>query len=151
MASHTIKVFTVFFPDGTVRLQYIHHNGDHPTEDEPGTPLSLKVGERIRWKSMNNAPIVVRFDASPFVSGDLNLPTNHPQNTTVFETVADVEPAEDGTDPNFKYTVTIKGLVEDDPDLAVDLGSGGGPGGGGAPHPRKRAGRKPASRPRKRR
>jgi len=150
MANHTIKVFTVFFPDTTVHLQYIHHDGDHPTEDSPGTPLLLKVGERIRWKSMNNAPITVHFDVSPFESGDLDIPTNVPQNTTVFETVANVPPAADGSDPDYKYTVTVAGVPVDDPDLVVDLGSGSGaPGGGTRPRPRVIRHRRP--RPRKKR
>src|SRR5262249_19233426 len=141
-------VFTVFFPDGTVRLQYIHHDGDHPTEDSPGTPLALQVGERIRWKSMNNAPISVHFDASPFDSGDTDIPTNHPKNTTVFETVANVPPMGDGSDPNFKYSVTVMGVPEDDPDLVVDLGSGGP----GVPHATPRVNRRHRRpRPRKKR
>jgi len=149
MPNHTIKVFTVFFPDGTVQLQYLHHQEDHPTEDEPGTPLSLRPGERIRWKSMNNARIAVEFDSSPFTSHDTDLPTNHARNTTVYETVDTVPPADDGSDPDFKYTVRVFGVPADDPDLVVDLGSGGGGGGGTGPHTRKHVKRPPRRRPRK--
>jgi hypothetical protein len=126
MSNHTIKVFAVFLPDATVHLQYIHHQEDHPTEDAPGHPVSIVPGDKIRWKSMSGAPITVTYKASPFISGDLNLPTNKAQNTTIWETVAEVPPAGDGSDPDFKYSVTIAGVPLDDPDLIVDL-SGGGP------------------------
>lgn len=134
MVKHTIKVFTVFLPDGTVNLQYIHHNEGHPTEDSPGHPLTILSGDKVRWKSMNNAQIKVHFSRSPFVSGDKNLPTNGPKTATVWETVDDVSPAPDGSNPDFKYSVTISGVPTDDPDLVVDLS-----GGGGAPHAAKEA------------
>jgi hypothetical protein len=127
MPNHTIKVFTVFLKDGTVTLQYIHHQEDHPTEDSPGQPVAIIPGDQVRWKSMNGAPIRIDFGASsPFVSGLTVLPPNPPKPMTKFETVAVVPPAGDGSDPDFKYTVTVNGIPADDPDFVVDL-SGGGP------------------------
>jgi hypothetical protein len=126
MSKHTIKVFTVFLPDGTVELQYIHHNEDHPSEDSPGTPLFLAPGETVRWKSMSNTQIAVHFDDSPFTSGDLDVPGNKPQTATVWETIGSLPPDANGDNPDFKYSVTVSGVPTDDPDIVIDL-SGGGP------------------------
>jgi hypothetical protein len=128
MSSHTIKVFTVYHLDGTVHLQYIDHNSDKPTEDGPGHPISLKPGEKVRWKNMSGAPITVDDfkPSSPFKSGETSLPKKPPKALTEYGTIKNALPNPDGSYPSYKYTVTVQGVLPDDPDVIIDLGSGGG-------------------------
>ena len=149
MPNHTIKVFTVFLPDGTVHLEYIHHQESHPTEDSPGQPLTLPPGEQVRWKSMSGAPIAVHFDTgSPFVSGVTDLPINPPKAMTEWQTVKVDVPTGTGGDPDYKYSVTVDGVPPDDPDLIIDLSGGGGAakGGRGVKRPPIKKRHKPASK-----
>ena len=122
--AHTVKIFIV-----DDALEYIHHDADHPNDDNPGKHLELLPGDRVRWKS-TDGNITIHFDDSPFESGttDLPDPTLPPRDHTGYEIIrSDAKPDKNGNDPAFKYTATVGG-VTDDPEIIIDLGTGG-PGG----------------------
>jgi hypothetical protein len=152
MASHTIKVFKVDFPDGTRKLQYIHHQSAHPTEDEPGTPVQIKHGSKIHWVSMSGGNITVDFTGksatSPFVSGAMTLPTGAAAEDSGWQTLAKPAAVGGGSLVDFQYTVTVVGAAPDDPDLIIDVS--GGSGGGRPKHKRPRPNKKVAKKPPKR-
>jgi len=145
---HTIKVFTVFNPDGSVHLAYIHHNEDHPTEDAPGQPVTFPPGEQVMWRSMSGAPILIHFKTgSPFVSGVVDLPAKPPKPVTESQTVKNDVPDPAGNNPVYRYTVTVQGVPPDDPDVIIDLSGGGGAKPKPKPKPKPKA--KPKSKPKK--
>jgi hypothetical protein len=107
--AHTIRMFVI---DG--KLSYIHHNGNDPSNDEPGTHLFLPPGEKVRFVS-RDGDYSVDFDTdSPFESGTLSL-SGTQDHATPFEKIRTA------TGPNltFKYTATV-GAVTDDPDIIID-------------------------------
>jgi hypothetical protein len=80
---------------------------------------------------MSGAPIMVHFDTgSPFDSAVTDLPIHPPRAMTEWQTVKLDVPTGTGDNPDYKYTVTVLGVPPDDPDLVIDL-STGGPGAGG--------------------
>ena len=120
---HKIKVFIV---DGA--FQYIHHDST-VAEDEPGKHLVQPVGERVNWKNhdnINSMEILFPAGKSPFVSLTEQFMAGPKQTTGTAEPLRQAPPGPGGTNPVFKYKVTVGALVED-PDIVIDLGSGGGP------------------------
>jgi hypothetical protein len=117
--AHTIRMFV----DTDGSLAYIHHDGDDPSNDEPGKHLSLKPGKKVRWFS-RSGNISIDFDTdSPFESGALSLSATQ-GHATRFETLLDPGRV---SNPKFKYTATV-GKVSEDPDIIIDnSGGGGGP------------------------
>jgi hypothetical protein len=116
--AHTIRIFVI---DGA--LSYIHHNGNDPSNDEPGTHLFLPPGEKVRFVSRDGDYSIVFDTGSPFESGDLSL-SGLQNKATKYETILD--PGGSGPNPSFKYTAKV-GRVTDDPDIIIDNSGGGGP------------------------
>ena len=147
-SKHTIRVFVVHYPVGTVHLEYHDHNEDHPTEDSPGQPITLLPGEQVRWKSTSGAPILVHFkNGSPFDSKVTDLPKKPPSDVTEYETVKKDVPDPGGNNPDYKYTVTVQGVPPDDPDVIIDLTGVGAEKPKPKPKPKPKA--KPKSKPKK--
>jgi hypothetical protein len=109
----------MFVVDG--KLTYIHHNGNDPSNDEPGTHLFLPPGEKVRFVSKDGNFSVVFDTNSPFDSGTFSL-SSMQGKATKYETILD--PGGAGPNPSFKYTATV-GRVTDDPDIIIDNSGGG--------------------------
>ena len=111
----------MFLVDG--QINYIHHNGNDPNEDEPAIHVSLAPGEKVRWVS-RDGDFSIDFGAiSPFDPDEPNL-SGTQGNETKYKKIK--KPARSGPNPSFKYTAMVAG-VKDDPDIIIDNSGGGGP------------------------
>jgi len=85
---HTIKVFTVFDPNGDAHLEYIRQNDDTPSDVGPGRIVTFVAGTKMRWKAPQGSRMKIHFDdGSPFDSGDTDLSIVPPATMTAKETV----------------------------------------------------------------
>jgi hypothetical protein len=114
---HHLKLF---IEDGVI--VYVHHDEDHPANDEPGKHLKLKPGKKLKFKSRDGDLTITFKGVSPFVSGD----------TVVTATVGKFSKTEEikpftppPRNPPFAYRAQI-GAISEDPEIIIDTDGGGG-------------------------
>jgi hypothetical protein len=114
---HHLKLF---IEDGVI--VYIHHDEDHPANDEPGRHLKLKSGKKIKFKSPDGDLTITFKAGSPFVSGDTVVTAAVGKFSKTQEIMPFTPPPHN---PPFPYTAQV-GTISEDPEIIIDTDGGGG-------------------------
>lgn len=139
--SHIIKTY---IEDGLITK--IDYDTGRPSRPAPGKHVKQPPHEKLRWENCaDTGTLTIKFDDSPFESGRTELAALPGKRTTLEELIeADPDPIT-GDNPVFPYTITL-GAITVDPDIIIDLGTGGG----ARPHKKAAKHAKKAGAPKKR-